>query len=150
MNDKEFQSAKLRVGTLFKKWIKDLGLGWYQIDINYKMGDAPDRGDGYICCMNVVSRWMYRTATINVWIEEVPEDDWKLEKMVVHELCHILVEPMREPETGANDLEEMVVEGLARSFLWAEQGAIIRNKKGDEYVKKSIKKRKNRNKITKK
>lgn len=138
MNDLEFNKAKLRVGSLFDRWIKDLGLGWYQIDVVYKMGDAPDRGDGYVCGMSVVSRWMYRTAMVTVYIEEVPEDDWKLEKMVVHELCHILVEAMRGPD-GVTDNEEYVVEGIARAFLWTQEAIESRIKKTSKKVNKNVK-----------
>ena len=127
MKDAEWEKRKKQVKAIFDKWIKHLGLGWYQIDLNWKAGDAPERGDGYIVAMNVVSRWMYRTATINIWLEELPDDDWKLEKMVLHELCHILVEPMRDPEQGCTDNEEAVVEGLARAFLWTVEG--IKQKK---------------------
>ena len=62
MKDAEWEKRKKQVKAIFDKWIKHLGLGWYQIDLNWKAGDAPERGDGYIVAMNVVSRWMYRTA----------------------------------------------------------------------------------------
>lgn len=142
MNDKEFEKAKKRVTALFKKWTKDLGLKWYKVGIIYKMGDAPSRGDDYIAPMMVQSRWMYRTATITVWIEDIPKDDDDLERMIVHELCHILVEPMRDDEVTDN--EEMVVESLARAFLWAEQGARERTlnesyQKGWDFVRKESK-----------
>lgn len=122
MNDKDFQTAKNRIAPLFSKWIKDFGLRWYQIDIIYKMGDAPERGDGYIAAMNVVSRWQYRTATVTVFIEEVPENDYKLERMVVHELIHIFLNPMRGSDWD-NEKEEYVVESLVNAFLFVEEGA---------------------------
>ncbi len=122
MNDKEFQKAKNRISPLFDKWIKDLGLRWYQVDIIYKMGDAPERGDGYIAPMKVVSRWQYRTATVTVYIEEIPEDDYKLERMVIHELVHIFLNPMRGSDWDS-EKEEYVVESLVNAFLFVEEGA---------------------------
>lgn len=127
MKDKEWKIKKTKVKTIIDKWVKDLGLGWYEINIEWKAGDAQERGDGYLCVMEVVSRWMYRTATIRIWLEEVPEDGEKLERMVVHELCHILVEPMRSERVTEN--EEHVVESLARAFLWTVEGVKRRIKK---------------------
>lgn len=123
MNDKEFKKAKKRVAVLFEKWVKRLGLGWYQVDVEYKAGDGDDRGDGYTTAMRCVSRWEYRTATITVWIEEIPDDDYKLERMVVHELMHIFAEPMRDRDVGCTDNEEYAVESLARAVLWVEEAA---------------------------
>lgn len=126
MKDAEWEAKKKKVKALFDKWVKHLGLGWYEVDINWKAGDGEDRGEGFIRCMEVRSRWMYRTATINVWLEEVPTDEYKLERMVVHELCHILIEPMRI-DNQCTDNEEYVAESLARAFLWTVDG--VKSKK---------------------
>lgn len=122
MNDKEFEIAKRRISTIAKRWIHDMGLGWYEIGIDYKMGDAPTSYTGVgIAPFSVVSRWQYRYATITVYVEEIPEDDEKLEKAIVHELCHILVNPMRCPDHWDKDREEYVVSCLASSFLWVRE-----------------------------
>mgnify|MGYP007083430561 CR=1 FL=1 len=121
MNDKEFAEVKAKIKALVDKWVFVMGLKWYEIDIAYKMGDAESRGDGFICTAMCHSRWMYRSATLTIWVEELPEDPYKLEKLIVHELCHILVEPMRG--RVVTDKEEYVVESLARAFMWTDEFA---------------------------
>ncbi len=122
MKDKEWNQKKNKIAKILRTWIKDFGLRWYNIDIEYKAGDAPERGNEYKCVAQVTSKWMYRDATITIWLEELPyHDEERLERLLVHELCHILVEQMR-PEEGVTDNEECVVEGLARAFMWVREG----------------------------
>src|SRR4051812_31461002 len=119
MKDKEWNAKRKQVKALFDKWTECLGLRWYQIDLEWKAGDGEDRGDGFVRCMEVRSRWMYRTATITIWLEELTTDEKKLERAVIHELCHILIEPMRGPD-GVTDNEELVAESLASAFCWTQ------------------------------
>ncbi len=118
MNDKEFKVQKERVKKIVDYWSWCMGLRWYEINIEYKMGDGADRGDGFIRVMECVSRWEYRTATIRVWIEELPEDDEKLERTIVHELVHIFLQPLRHEDIDF-EKEEYVTESLARAFIWS-------------------------------
>lgn len=120
MNDKEFKEQKKRVKNILDMWIEIMGLKWYEIRINYKMGDSPEREGGF-SPMRVLTNWEYRLASIDIWVEGIPDDNDKLERMLVHELCHIFVNPMR----GCNECfdiskEEYAVESLSRAFIWVK------------------------------
>lgn len=123
MNDKEFKKAKARCSHYIKKWSFPLGLNWYKIDIDYKMGDAPKSYTGAgIAPFNCNVAWQYRTALITIYIEEIPEKEDELEHAIVHELCHIFVNPMRVCDEHFDmDREEYTVEMLTRAFLWQQQ-----------------------------
>jgi predicted SprT family Zn-dependent metalloprotease len=68
---------------------------------------------------NCTAHWMYLTARIQVnllALEYIDNDD--LEDVAVHELCHILVNEMREGELHH---EERVVTWLTKAFFWVEE-----------------------------
>lgn len=120
MTDKEFKKQTERFKKCLLKWSKPLGLNWYTIDVDYKMGDAPKSYTGAgIAPFEIKVAWQYRNALITVYVEEMPESDEILEHAVVHELCHIFVNPMRVCDDHFDmDREEYTVEMLARAFLW--------------------------------
>lgn len=63
-----------------------------------------------------MAHWPYRKATINFWFNATTDlDDEDLEEVVVHELCHILVNQMREKGIVH---EEAVVTALSKAFIW--------------------------------
>lgn len=107
----------------FDKWIKALGLAWWDIDIHYydDPGEvvrlfANGTNDSVIAAF-VDANWMYGTAVISVnltaFTDMTPE---KIDRIVVHELMHILVNEMRESELHH---EERVVTGLTKALFWA-------------------------------
>lgn len=118
MKDKEWKTNKKKVQAIFDKWIRLMGLRWYNIDLVWKPGDSPRKDDGFRALMRVSSRWEYRTAMVTIWLEEMAElDDEEMEKHIVHELCHIYLQPLRHDEFDV-EKEEYVVESLARAFIW--------------------------------
>lgn len=113
------------IKAAFEKWIPRLGLAWFDIEIAYyddpqeiidrfRMGD-----DSGFVPANVHANWMYGDARIQVNLPALehctPE---KIEDIAVHELCHILVNEMREGELHH---EERVVTGLTKAFFWVEK-----------------------------
>ncbi len=115
------------VRSLFDKWVAPLGLRWWNIETVYY--DDPGeiiqrfRVDGEnIVAARTFADWRYGTAKIIINVPAldglIPAD---LEALVVHELCHILVNEMRENELHH---EERVVTGLQKAFVWTRNGVI--------------------------
>lgn len=131
MTDKEFKAKKKKIYKIFDTWSDRMGLGWYKISVNWKVGDAPDKGGGYHVAAEISSQWMYRTADLTIWIEEFPDDEKGIEKIIVHELCHIFVNPLRSQSSKKYDfdLEEYCVESLTSAFLWTYEDGIKKGKK---------------------
>jgi hypothetical protein len=105
------------VRKLLNTWIYVLGLAWYYIEADYYDSEKDfKKTTGNIVVMRVWVDWRYMTATIAVNVPAVARlSDDELERTVVHELCHALVNEMRE--TGI-DHEERVVTMLTKAFLW--------------------------------
>ena len=127
MNDAEFEREKDRVRNFFNKWTTLLGLRWWQkIDIEYFREPLPPYKDEIPhpeAIADTRCRWRYLTAHIRISLSVVLDheyDDDQIEYIVVHELCHCLVNEMRPTEWDQNDLdhEERVVTHLAQAFLW--------------------------------
>jgi hypothetical protein len=104
-------------------WTQRLGLRWWEIDVLYmddpatilKTFSNPGNGDE-LTLARVDVRWEYSQATIAVNLPAWDGlEEWKIERAVVHELCHILVNEMREGEIHH---EERVVTGLTKALLW--------------------------------
>jgi len=123
---------------LFSVWIPRLGLGWWDINIRYyddpeevlQRFGSTDAAD-HLVAARTYTHWMYGKATIDVNLHamrELTRDE--LKTIVVHELCHILVNEMREGELHH---EERVVTGLTKAFLWAVESALNdnRDRKGE-------------------
>jgi hypothetical protein len=106
----------------FAKWIPALGLAWWDIDICYYDDPASilqnfRRDDDRLVLATCDANWIYGTATICInlpaFADRTPE---QIERTVVHELCHILVNEMREGELHH---EERVVTTLTKAIFWA-------------------------------
>lgn len=111
------------IKAAFLKWIPRLGLAWWDIEIVYY--DAPQEiivrfrapDDGMVAATATV-KWIYGTARINVNLPALEGlNDDELERIAVHELCHILVNEIREGELHH---EERVVTTLTKAFFWVE------------------------------
>lgn len=110
------------IKAAFAKWIPRLGLAWWEIEIVYY--DDPYEiinrfriiETGEMVPANVTAQWMYADAKININLPafEFIEMD-NIERVCVHELCHLLVNEMREGELHH---EERVVTGLTKAFFW--------------------------------
>jgi hypothetical protein len=108
----------------FKKWTNLTGLLWWKITVIY-YGDPAEivehftSGNDTIVAARTTADWRYMTAKIIVNVNALTDmDEEEIESLAVHELCHILVNEMRE-----NDLhhEERVVSCLAHAFIWTAE-----------------------------
>jgi len=77
------------------KWIKRMGLSHWDIEqvfINAYFGD--DNGEDFKVTATTETRWQYMQAVIKWYLPSaVRHDNETLEKVLVHELCHVLLAP---------------------------------------------------------
>lgn len=135
MTDKEYTLQKSRIQGLVEKWMAPLGLKWWNINIRYFREPLPissgDAAAGWQCNAKAEAKWEYLSATVSFNLPAIEgADDEELERIVVHEFCHVLVHEMREwaPEEVSRDRsdvgikhEERVVTALTSAFLWVRK-----------------------------
>jgi len=121
VKNKAFKRIRKHLDKLVAQWRVPLGLKWWTIKCRYF--DDPERFEkenGWHALARTYADWRYMTASIEFNVpacEQQSERD--LEDVVVHELCHILVNEMREGEIHH---EERVCTRLAQAFQWTKQG----------------------------
>jgi len=117
MTDKEFNVLKGKIDRIVKWWIKQSGLGWWRVAVEYEREDKElDATGKYALAAETTAKWQYLDATIIFNMRALTErslDD--LEGTIVHELMHIFVNEMRE--RGLLH-EERVATSLAKGFIW--------------------------------
>ena len=137
MTDAEVKKQIGRVKELCDPWVAVLGLGAWDITNTFdRVGlktDAGDLNDNLRCMAKTAVRWPYLNANIMWNLPQLGDlEDDKLEQIVVHELCHILVHEMREwaPEIIEADRsaigmkhEERVTTNLTNAFIWVRNAA---------------------------
>lgn len=127
MTDKEFNKQKARAAKIFKHWSWMLGLNtWQKVTLEYwreplspRAGESPYHPLA-MPDADCLARWEYKTAHMRIDLtnaEHMKDDE--LETVIVHELCHCLVNEMRA--TGDKYAhEEHVVTSLAQAFRWVK------------------------------
>jgi hypothetical protein len=115
------------IKKLINKWVYRLGLRWWTVTINY-YDDAREiiRIFGNDSERTVIARtysdWRYATCVIEINLPELLDmTKEESERVIVHELCHALVNEMRE---DGIDHEERVVTGLTKAFLWTQSDCL--------------------------
>ena len=106
-----------------KKWTYCLGLRWWEINVYYiKKKQAKKifkENKTSAIAARTYADWRYSTASIYFNIPFLktlnPET---IEAIVVHELCHVLVNEMQKK---GKHHEERVVTGLTKAFLWTDE-----------------------------
>ncbi len=107
-------------------WKGMLGLGMWNIDIYYDKVDF-DTGSGYEVGRSSVN-WKYLEASLTFHTNQMKDfDEEKIEKIVIHELMHVMLNEMRE--TGIEH-EERVASMLQRA-IW-----FVKDAENKEYWKK--------------
>lgn len=107
-----------RIKGYLIKWIEPLGLRWWDIETVYHYEPEADyfKEDGSRLLAKTTVQWEYAQAIINFNLTAWRGlSEREIERNVIHELVHILVNEMREGELHH---EERVVTGLTRAFLW--------------------------------
>lgn len=119
MKQKAFEAERDRCQRYFSDWVPKLGLAWWQVEVNYydkrKIFRKNKKADT-IAAMRIWCDWRYMDMQIAVCTPVTRQmDAEELERTVVHELCHALVNEMRE---SGIDHEERVVTTLTKAFMW--------------------------------
>ena len=127
VTDKEYKALKRKLDRYLRKWIYRLGLRWWRIDVQWHRGPGDARGAGYRMGASCVAHWKYLTGDIVFHMHQfVDMKDDDLERLVIHELCHCLVNEMREKGI---DHEERVTTLLENAFWWTAIDAHREGKK---------------------
>lgn len=107
----------------FEMWIKALGLAWWDIKIEWYTDPAEivrvfgTPGETKMVACFCTALWEYGEARIEVNVSAFDgKTREEVDRIVVHELMHILVNEMREK--GIKH-EERVVTNLTKAFFWA-------------------------------
>jgi len=119
---KKYKRARKRFSKLASAWTKRLGLAWWRVDVFYydKAPKRFKRKHGRQVAAKMIARWEYMSAEMHVnlpFIAEMTKDE--MEHVIVHELCHALVNEMREE---GHKHEERVCTRLTQAFLWTKSG----------------------------
>jgi hypothetical protein len=108
----------------FKIWTYRLGLRWWTVNVIYHKGKEARKffaaGEDETVLARTFADWRYSVANIHINLPAFRDmEDNEIERVVIHELCHVLVNEMREGEIHH---EERVVTHLQKAFLWTLVG----------------------------
>lgn len=121
---------KKTIKKLFHKWTYCLGLRWWNVKLCL-YDDPQDIIKHFQTVENIhvvavsYCDWRYTSCTIDInfpAIRQMNKND--AEKVIIHELCHALVNEMREEGV---EHEERVATILTNAFTWTE--AFVKGKK---------------------
>ena len=116
MTDVEFNKLKRRVMKTMVKWRAILGLARWRDTVQFvdRFKDDDDKGAIGAEC---VVRWPYRRYLIYIYMPVIAAyEDETLEQLIVHELCHVLLDPL-----CCNDVEQDTIEAVTTDVemaLW--------------------------------
>lgn len=96
-----------------KRWIERLGLSGYEIITEwFDRFDPPEHNTP----ADITVQWPYKKAYIRCNRSVITGmSDYDIERTVVHELCHILIEPARD---GVQDHIEYATTGVERACFF--------------------------------
>jgi len=120
MNDAEYDTQKARIQVLIDRWVRRIGLGWWDLSFEYvraefEVDGKPAPETSARCTAN----WRYGHAHLAFNMPRVADlEDQDLERCFVHELMHIFLNEARESGDDWLDHEERVASTLTKAFLW--------------------------------
>lgn len=138
MTDKEYRTQKARVLKTYAKWGYSAGImsGWIVTHMWHRDGTAgSDSGERADANTTVTARasvaWEYCRACFHWNLEAISDNTAaELDRIVRHEICHVLVAEMRmwasttmseEKNDEAMKHEERTVTCLAAILLWCRE-----------------------------
>jgi hypothetical protein len=105
----------------FEWWTHWLGLQYS--DITLEFVDVIDEGNGLVNLDQVgvcYSNWKYMESHIVLSMRKLRDfDKEQIEKTIVHELMHVMLNEMRE---DGIEHEERVATSLQKAFFWVRKG----------------------------
>jgi hypothetical protein len=129
IHKKQIETTTKKVKAAFAKWMKPLGVLWWNIEIVYfddpkKIKKLFEKDEDKLVLAKTYVEWKYMDATIGINVPAFKDlSDDEIERAVVHELLHVLVNEMREKEVHH---EERVVTTLTKAFFWVRNDANFR------------------------
>lgn len=119
--------TRKRVLKAFYKWLYPLGLGWWEVNVHWiskpkeVLEEFKTQRSGDIMPARVYVRWEYGVADLYINLPAFKGmKRWRIEKIIIHELLHVLVNEMREDDISH---EERVVTTLTKAVLWVRNAA---------------------------
>ena len=97
MKDRTTLQLKAIINKYLKKWKCNLFLGMWTINFNIRdyLGSATQ--DGYSTAARIDTSWKYFTADLDFsYIQLKDMEEKEIEKIIIHELLHIVLNEMRE------------------------------------------------------
>ncbi len=129
MTDKEYNATKRRVFAIAKKWQQALGLCWWEIAYDWCQVEMESDKHNITVRAVAVTQWEYAKASIALALPVLMElSDRDIERVVVHEFMHILVNEMGEPDADGKH-QERVVTGLTKAIFWLLASDIMKKGK---------------------
>lgn len=120
MTDKEYAKERKRVSKALKKWAYILGFAHWKLSFIYGREAFKQSYDGsFETKMTTEVKWEYMTIIIRVALSTthyLPDID--LERMIIHEFAHALINEMHAVDKDA-DHEERVAEHVMWAIWWA-------------------------------
>ena len=119
MKDRTVKQLHSVIHRLVKKWKYALYLGMWKIDFVVRDYIGDSRVDGYQTAASCDTSWQYFTAAIDfsyVQLKDMEEEE--IEKIIIHELLHIVVNEMRE---DGIEHEERVVSHLSMVISYLDK-----------------------------
>lgn len=106
-----------RVCRIFEEWTERLEMSW--LTLTLVRSDAVHEEESTYADTN--AQWQYRQAQIRVFLPMlVALTDGQIEAIIVHELVHVLVNPMASLlKDKDSKLAELAVENVAQALLAA-------------------------------
>ena len=124
MNDQQFAEQQARVQKYIDKWLKPMGLGYWDLSFKWFRGPFIDGNGVYnknrLACVAV--DWRYLHGSISFDLIAVAEcTDEFLERAVVHELVHVITQELQVNDSSWQAQWEWVTEMLAKAFMWTNE-----------------------------
>jgi hypothetical protein len=118
MTDRTIPQLKAVLKKYLKKWKNNLYLGMWQIDFNIREYLKNEQGE-FETAATCDANWQYFYASLNFSYAKMRElADIEIEKIVLHEMLHVVVNEMRE---DGIDHEERVVSHLTMICEWMDK-----------------------------
>ncbi len=129
MRDVDFERQKNRCQPYFEKWVHLLGLDSWEIKVRYTdepmQEDDPSGHWTFATFMHVMTDWSRMRGTVEVFCANLTDlSERELERSIIHELCHVIVNEMHDDTSKRRDHEERAVEGLAKAFQWVAEARL--------------------------
>lgn len=119
------KKAKKLTREYFLWWTEWLGLRYGEIKLFFVDYIEDHEGDATFIIPDVAGKchtdWRYQETSIEISTKKICQlDEDSIERVVVHELMHVLLNEMREEGI---DHEERVATNLQKAFMWVRAGA---------------------------